>query len=170
MLRPVQRLSPRGIAFSPVAIRKSPLVVICRAAVIVGLFWLVLSLCYFALFSIGIVRNWSNGIVAFLFLLSIFAGLWYFWLEWYNKCFFIQQDELIYHAGVFNHTELNFSLGRIQSISLSQGLLGRIFGFGTLRVFFHLGEEVYLRDIPDVKSILQCLEDLAIKSRSSISK
>ena len=56
------------------------------------------------------------------------------WIQWGSRTFTITDRRVILDAGVFSRTSKVIALDRVQDISLSQSLLGRILGYGKVEI------------------------------------
>ena len=69
----------------------------------------------------------------FAILPTIFTlGFYYFW--WRSKYIELRADRLIYRTGLISKAERAASLEQVQDVSVDQGFLGRLFGYGTIAV------------------------------------
>lgn len=59
-------------------------------------------------------------------------GLYIFW--WNAHKLIITPDRVVHRSGVFGKSERTILIDRVQDVSVSQGLFGRIFGHGTIRI------------------------------------
>ena len=80
--------------------------------------------------SVLIVVGWL-GIAALVFgLLSI---LWR-WMRWRYTIYAVTNQRILRQSGVISKSYVDCSLSRVQSVFLEIPILGRIFGFGTIRI------------------------------------
>ena len=69
----------------------------------------------------------------FAILPTIFTlGFYYFW--WRSKYIELRADRLIYRTGLISKKERAASLEQVQDVSVDQGFLGRVFGYGTIAI------------------------------------
>ncbi|KXK26243.1 MAG: Bacterial membrane flanked domain protein [candidate division WS6 bacterium OLB20] len=70
-------------------------------------------------------------------------------LKWASNYYVLRSGEVVFRKGLFNTSEERFSVENAVSISTSRSLLGKIFNFGTVKIFNSaLGNDLILRDIP----------------------
>ena len=63
---------------------------------------------------------------------SITLGLYFFW--WHAHRIIVTKDRVIHRSGVFGKTERSIPIDRVQDVAINQGLFGRIFGYGDIRI------------------------------------
>jgi KaiC/GvpD/RAD55 family RecA-like ATPase/membrane protein YdbS with pleckstrin-like domain len=80
--------------------------------------------------SVLIVAGWA-GIAALVF--GLFGILWS-WIRWRYTIYAITSQRILRQSGVIGKSYADCSLGRVQSVFLEMPILGRIFGFGTIRI------------------------------------
>lgn len=94
-------------------------------------------------------------LIFFLFLVSsytlqiflIFTVL----LRWLNKRYYLDASHLIVRSGVFTSKERTYELKNLKSVMVTQGIMGKLFHFGTLSITItapSITEEVSLSEIP----------------------
>lgn len=66
------------------------------------------------------------------FLLTMTGGLYIIW--WFAKSYTLTDRYVQVRRGVFGRYSRDIPLGKIQDVTLSTGPLGRILGYGTLRI------------------------------------
>lgn len=82
-------------------------------------------------------------------------------VQWLNEYYEISTDNIMHRRGLVLRREERHLLEHIGSVKLDQGFLGRIFNFGTLRLFNWTSEKyVYLFLIHNPRKYMQILEDL----------
>ena len=93
-------------------------------------------------------------------------------LKWVNEEYEIRDDTIVHRKGVFSRTEENYSLRNLGNATISQSLLGRLFNFGTVKVYSPLlKQEYYISNVHNPKQILTSLEDdLSEKGSETIIK
>lgn len=99
--------------------------------------------------SINIIGNNSVSVFnipLFLILVLLKTGFMiYVIVQWLEEYYEITPKEVVHRKGFLVRKEEHYTLDHIGSISIEQGLLGRIFNFGTLKLFdWALEEEVYI--------------------------
>ncbi len=73
----------------------------------------------------------------------------YFILDWYNRRYTVDKGQIIKSRGIIRKFFESWDIGEIQSVKVRQGLLGRLFNYGTLQ--FHIlliDESVYFKYVP----------------------
>ena len=70
-------------------------------------------------------------------------------LTWLRTTYTVRQKDIIVHRGIIHVTEVEYSTERIETVNVDQGIIGRIFNYGSVRVFNPvLKEDVVLENIP----------------------
>lgn len=70
-------------------------------------------------------------------------------LSWLKSVFVIRVDRIIVRRGIFHVVDREYSTQRVESVNVSQGILGRVFGYGTVTMFNPvLKEDMVLENIP----------------------
>jgi len=82
------------------------------------------------------------GIIAFLALASAFADV----LRWQNDKFVVTNRRVIHASGIFSKNILDSSLNKINDVILQQSWMGRIFGYGTIKILTATEEVINLLD------------------------
>lgn len=102
------------------------------------------------------------NIPIFLVLVAIkLATIIYVIIDWLNEYYEITPKEMIFKKGLLFKTEQRTLMGHIGSVNLDQGILGRIFNFGTLKLFNWTNEKyVYLYLIHNPTKYMNILEKL----------
>lgn len=67
-------------------------------------------------------------------------------LKWKNEEFFITNRRVIHGSGIFSKKILDSSLSKINDVIMEQSLLGRMFGYGTIRILTASDEVINLLD------------------------
>lgn len=109
-----------------------------------------------ALIAIAVARSFDDlrnlplsGLVLFAVvaggvLVAILISLGYSYLAWRRLSFAITADSVLLRSGVLFRRERVARLTRIQSVEITQPILGRIFGFSALRIESAGGDEANL--------------------------
>jgi len=96
-----------------------------------GIIWLIIGLILEGSFAgLGVYAiDFFFGIFFILFpLLSILVGF----LEWRNTAFAITDKRILQSRGIFSRATNDCAHGKVQSVTLRQGVFDRIFGYGHL--------------------------------------
>lgn len=94
---------------------------------------IVAAIAFFALRFAPEQEQWiiiGAGILALLILLSALKD----YLRWNRDQFIITDRRVLQLKGVFNKNVLDSSLEKINDVQLSQSMLGRMFGYGTIDI------------------------------------
>jgi len=71
-------------------------------------------------------------------------------LTWLNKQYIFNPKEVIIKTGVLSTKSTTYEIANLQSMSISQNIIQKIFNFGSIKLFNPvLKEEIYIADIPD---------------------
>ncbi len=85
--------------------------------------------------------------------------LFYSVMRWHNHFYLIRPDKILTSRGVFLRRQKFYALKNIESISVHQGVFGRIFGFGTLHLYAPtLNDRIHMFGIND-----PCLKEAIIE-------
>jgi hypothetical protein len=106
--------------------------------------------------------NFWLGIMVFLVLLLlqtiILVSLV---LEWFFEYYDLRKDLIVHTKGVFRKKEDIYSLKTVEAGNVLQSFTGKIFKFGTVRIYSPvLKREYFLSDIPDPHNIRAAVIDL----------
>lgn len=86
-------------------------------------------------------------------------------INWLEEYYEITPDEVIHKRGLFFKKEERYPLEHIRSIGLSQGILGRIFNYGTLTLHNWLKDRyIYLYLIHSPTKYHQILQSLILEA------
>lgn len=70
--------------------------------------------------------------------------------NWIGVEYILRTDEIIIKKGILKLKETTYEIANLQSMSINQSLFGRLFNFGTIRLFNPvLKEEVFIENIPN---------------------
>jgi uncharacterized membrane protein YdbT with pleckstrin-like domain len=71
-------------------------------------------------------------------------------LIWLNEYYILNPKEVIIKMGILSTKSTTYEIANLQSMSVSQNFIQKIFNFGTIKLFNPvLKEEIYLLNIPD---------------------
>ena len=130
----------------------------------------ILSVLYFVLyrfFQILDLDHHSWILLALMRIIELFAGL-YIFLDWHFAFYKITHDHIIYNEGVFLIKRHMFSVRNIESVSLRQGIIGRIFKFGDLKLTAPtMQESISLKMIHKPWKYLRVIHEMVPKLRST---
>jgi len=71
-------------------------------------------------------------------------------LRWINTQYILNPKEVIIKTGVFTTKSVTYEFANLQSMTVTQSLIQKLFKFGTIKLFNPvLKEEIYLIDMPD---------------------
>lgn len=103
----------------------------------------------------------TAGILYFIFLSVIeLIIILVIALKWAGHEYEINQGMIIHRQGIVKITEETYSLRSLGTTTISQGILGRILNFGTIKLYSPLlKQEYFLRNVHDPRHILEALED-----------
>jgi uncharacterized membrane protein YdbT with pleckstrin-like domain len=97
-------------------------------------------------------RTWYSGdpfffyigiaIIAFLAMASAFVDI----LRWQNNEYIVTSRRVIHANGIFSKNILDSSLNKINDVILQQSMMGRVFGYGTIKILTATDEVINLLD------------------------
>jgi uncharacterized membrane protein YdbT with pleckstrin-like domain len=68
--------------------------------------------------------------------------------QWANEGYFLKQNELIVRRGIIAKTETAYPYANMQSVTLQQGFIGRLFNYGQISIFIPtLGKDIIFSEI-----------------------
>lgn len=73
-------------------------------------------------------------------------------LHWLNRRYYIDTSQLIARKGIFTTKERIYDLKNLKSVVVTQGVIGKLFHFGTLSILItapNLTEEINLSEVPN---------------------
>lgn len=95
--------------------------------------------------------------IGFQFINLIFV-IWMV-LTWAQTTFIIRPKEIVIHRGIWRITENAYSTERIEEVDVDQSFWGRLFNYGTLRVYNPmLKVDLLLSNIPDPHTYAQVIK------------
>lgn len=102
-----------------------------------------------------------TGVLYFIALsLSEMFIVFYIVMEWANETYEIREDSIIHRKGVFKLNEEIYSLRNLGSATIQQGLMGKLFNYGTITINSPiLKKEFYLYNVQDPKKVVGLFED-----------
>ncbi len=79
--------------------------------------------------------------------------------KWINFYYLITPDKIVISKGILNKSQVNYDMRSLQSATLFQGFWGRIFNFGTIKLYNPaLNEYIFLVDIPKPEKYLEIIQ------------
>jgi len=93
-------------------------------------------------FAEKVILQFALGLVGVIALVSM--GLDF--LKWRSEEFFITNRRVIHSSGIFSKKVLDSSLSKINDVIMEQSFLGRMFGYGTIRILTASDEVINLLD------------------------
>jgi uncharacterized membrane protein YdbT with pleckstrin-like domain len=105
--------------------------------------------------------NWIG--ILWFFLITIFelALAVMVIMQWASEEYEIKEGVIYHRRGIFQRDEDGYSLRDLGSATLSQSVMGRIFGFGTIRFFSPmLKHEFYLHNVHNPQEKLSSIENV----------
>jgi uncharacterized membrane protein YdbT with pleckstrin-like domain len=159
------------VLFSDTDTKKTPTVPSVLPEPIRGSIFLLLSRIFLVLVGTDIVYltvrvfvfeqqpPWLNDVITFIiffifllcsYILQIFL-IYSVLLHWLNRKYYFETTHLIVRKGIFKTTERIYDLTNLKSVVVTQGILGKIFHYGTISIEITspgLTEEADLTEIP----------------------
>jgi membrane protein YdbS with pleckstrin-like domain len=92
------------------------------------------------------------SIVFFLILITLVQNIFliYITLRWINDYYEIRTDEIAHITGILSKTEKAYPYRDIQSITIHQGFLGRLFHYGSVHLYIPtLGHDLHFTEVSD---------------------
>lgn len=109
---------------------------------------------YFGIFGI---------LLLFKTVLMVFAAI-----QWVTTSYEIRDNEIRYRYGIFSHHEKIFMCAHTQEVTFAQGILGRIFNFGSVEIYSPvIKEHIILASIPNPQHYAEIIKGNIPGSNSS---
>jgi len=127
-----------GNEWMPILVWVSVLIVVGIVASLITVRWSIFFLyLVIALGGIGLMvwQNWVSSAGLFIPFYMIFVSIIGFLLvEWYRRThkYIISNQRLVFKGGIFVKEERTLRYDKITDINAKQGIIGQIFGFGTI--------------------------------------
>lgn len=72
--------------------------------------------------------------------------------QWANEGYFLKENELVVRRGIIAKTETAYPYANMQSVTLQQGFVGRLFNYGQISIFIPtLGKDIIFSEISNPK-------------------
>lgn len=169
----IQAGSERNIAVTHITIRQSIFFLVLRIIVIESITTIFVILLH-TVFLVPVITERIGNAALFnipIFVLLVIAKsslLIFVIAQWLNEYYEITTKEIIYRRGIIVRREDRHKLDHIGSVELEQGLLGRIFNYGTLKLFVWTTEkEALMYLIHNPRKYQNILEDLLPEAEKS---
>jgi len=107
------------------------------------------------LFKLPLISGWVNSLGVYLLITFIFqivnaVLILILALKWANIEYRLENGSLVIRRGIVNIREKTYALDNVETIEVQQGLMERIFGYGTIHVYSPLFQEhIYIWGIPN---------------------
>jgi uncharacterized membrane protein YdbT with pleckstrin-like domain len=89
------------------------------------------------------------GIFSVVFLVS----------QWANEGYFLKENELTVRRGIIGKNDTSYPYANMQSVSVQQFLIGRIFNYGQVTIYIPtLGKEIVFSEISDPHAFANTLK------------
>ena len=133
-------------------IRRSPVALVFKIIIAE----LLVELTY-AVVSLGLAQfkeSLDGSYSALRFLATLFfsgfsiAVLAFLVAQWANEGYYLEESELTVTQGIIKKTKVSYPFANMQSVTVRQGLIGRLFNFGYISIFIPtLGKDVIFTEI-----------------------
>jgi uncharacterized membrane protein YdbT with pleckstrin-like domain len=152
-----------SIKEAPIVIRKSIVLFILRIMLLELIFELIYltwrTLTHFMPLPVETVLTLNAiSIIVFIVLVTIIQNIFliYIALIWVNDYYEIRQREIAHISGIFSKTEKAYPFHDIQSITVHQSFLGRIFNYGSIHLYIPiLGHDLNFTEVPSPAKIVE---------------
>lgn len=145
---PTNNGSVKPLGVTHVNIRQSISIVIAKMALIEFIFAIFILFSHYIFIKIlgdqisdALINNQPYILGLLLFIKAILT--FFVLLSWLNEYYEISADKISHISGVIFKKEQRFSLPNIRQIILKQGLVGRIFNYGTIEFFDYAVKKYY---------------------------
>jgi|GEM_PF-4610394 len=100
--------------------------------------------------SQSIILLWTSGAVLLIELVIYIVMVVYMLLSWSKHYYVINSQAVLMYDGIIFSKSKSYDMAGVESIEVDQGLIGKIFNFGTLKLFNpRLAKEITFHRIPD---------------------
>lgn len=99
-------------------------------------------------------KKWSFFNYFFIEILTFFALT----VSWYSRFIVVDNHFLLYKTGLIITKKSRYKLDTINHMNIDQGLIGKIFRHGNVRIAHSNNEEVLLRAIPYPEQLIFLIE------------
>ena len=148
-----------------VIVRRSVFILTLKL-LIVESFFIILSLVVFTLINIlspsGSLISDTKFLFAVLYIMLSFFRFVLFIviiLNWSSQYYEIKSEGVIFISGVLGDRKRTYYYRNIESITLMKGIIGKIFNFGTIRMYNpSLNEYFYLKDISSPEKYIKIIK------------
>lgn len=149
-----------GNKLRPLMVMRRAVCIVCFRVLLVHIFFTGLSYGFLRM-HVPAPENWIFGFRALEVLMIVYVIL-----RWFKNFYILTPEKILAHRGVFVHDQDFFALKNIESISLHQCLLGKIFRYGTIKMYAPtLKKQVCIRNINAPKRKMQIIEKLLTPHR-----
>jgi uncharacterized membrane protein YdbT with pleckstrin-like domain len=88
-------------------------------------------------------------------------------LHWVNNYYALNAHELIYFNGIIIKKEVSYAIKNVQTVSFEQGIVGRLFKFGSVKIFSPaLQHELFLTEVPNPHKIVDLVNDVYVLNQA----
>ena len=102
------------------------------------------------------------SIIFFIILITIIQNiiLIYIALRWANNYYELKEDEVIQITGIISKTKKAYPVSDIQSITLQQGFMGRLFNYGNISFYIPtLGHDLNFNEVSDPQEFIELIKN-----------
>jgi len=116
------------------------LMIIRQSKVLLGARVAIVHLCFVLITTVFFIFTSAPDVWSFLTVLLAVGFvemivLFYAVIRWHNHYNMLRSDRILTSRGVFLRRQRLFAIKNIESISVRQGIIGKIFNFGTLHLY-----------------------------------
>lgn len=80
--------------------------------------------------------------------------------QWANEGYYLKENELIVRRGIIAKTETAYPYANMQSVTVRQGIIGRLFNYGQISIFIPtIGKEILFSEISNPTVFANTLKD-----------
>lgn len=163
-----QKKQDKKLNITRVRIRKGAMVLVFQ--IILILFILMISQFLISIFISLFITPAGSDDIYLITIIQMFVALIFFVLaifvslQWKNDYYEILKDGIVHKSGVIFKRELAYSCSNIESVQLYQGLLGNLFGYGTIELYDPaLKKKIYLINISSPQRYIKLLKKIYLK-------
>jgi len=102
---------------------------------------------------IGVLYFTTLSIIELILILNVVV-------RWASEEYEVRDDTIVHKRGIFTTSEEKYSLRSLGNASITQSLFGKIFNYGTIRIYSPLlKQDYFISNVHDPRSILTSIED-----------
>lgn len=160
--KPMPEKNGKRLKVRHIIIRKAPILLLARLIIVLLVFSVFHLLLTFIIVEVD-GSTFGRILSATQLLLFVITILWmtYLIFMWRNEYYKVEKKGIVHRKGVLYRRERSYSCSNVESITLRQDLIGKIFRYGTIVLYDPaLKKKIYLRNITRPVRSVAVLKDV----------